>query len=305
MAIQVNLPELTNSSSRVGELFYEVKEFLKLNGWTVAGSSNGSAGGMDAVDRIVDETVISNTDRWIVLQSPHATPSDRIQILFGKSDSNNNNCLIAYCPEADYADNGTSIPTSATAITVQDASTFISVDGRLTMLVDDAAPYGWAFYVHPLLDVTGSAVCGAALIPLDVAIAVNNPGKPYVFYMSNGFNTFFSPTLLETADSTASPRCVSQGNNTTSSFSSSACEVFNGAGQLLPNGADQDASGNDISSPIVFQTAQYFFGTTQFMRWTGTLRNKLDTLSEGATLRARIVFGDVSFPWDGTTTPLP
>lgn len=303
MAIQVNMPAIT-AIDEASEWVYEVKEFLVLHGWTVAGSSNGSAGGMDAVDRIVDATVVDNTDTWVVIQSPHITPSDRVQILFGKSNSVNTAIYMVYCPEADFADNGTSIPTSASTNEEFDfTSGFISGTNRLTMLVDDAAPYGWACISHPLYNITGTVGNGVAFIPLDVAVNADNPGKPYVFYGCSQV-AFTEATLTETTSTPATSRCVAQGNNTTESFEASACSIqYVAGGVIFPDGASQN-NGDDVSSPVIFQTTDRFYGQTSFMRWTGTPRNHLDTLSQDIILRARIVFGQVTFPWNGTTTPL-
>lgn len=306
MTIQVNISSFTPT---VGAFYYQVKEFLKANGWTVAGSSDGATGGMDAVDRIVNDTIINAADRWIVLQSPHATPADRIQLLFGKTDSNVNNGLISFCPEADYVGVTTAVPTSGTAKIVRDGLVVNGADMRMTMLVDDTAPYGWALLLTPLGNPT-LVEGGMGLIPLDLSVAPDNPGKPYVFYMADdtaGSAHWKRLELCSTTDSTSSTgRCVAQGNNTTSSFIAPAAYLaYSSSTIIMPVGSQPDVNGRDVASPIIFQSSTYFFGSSTFARWNGTLRNSLDTLSDGVSDRARIIFGDVSLPWDGTTVPLP
>lgn len=306
MTIQVNISSI--ATAHMGDLFYQIKEFLKLNGWTVAGSSNGTTGGMDAVDRIIDGTVITNNvNRWVVVQSPHATPSDRIQILFGGIAAANSSGRVDYCPAADYVGVTTAVPTSATAFTLRDTLISNTAPLRFTMLVDDAAPYGWALLLTTL-GVSTSSEGGMAFIPLDLTVASDTPGKPYVFYMADDSSATSHWNATEISnDSTATSSmgyCVAQGNNTSLCFVAPGLTLFAGV-TLMPGGVSQDSASADLTSPIIFQSNTYFFGSSSFARWAGTPRNHLDTLSDGVVTRARIIFGQVSLPWDGTTIPLP
>lgn len=295
MAIQVQIMNVLNGAQNASLFMYEVKEFLKSIGWTVAGSSNGTVGGMDAVDRITTST-LSNTDRWFVLQSPHASPSDRIQLFFGKSSSNALNGKFRYNPNADYAGVTTAAPTSAyESPDVMAATIAPSSDGRYHLLADDAAPYGFALLFVALS--TQSPTLMMALNPLDFR-APTTPGKPYVFIAEANATgaTLSSPDTGKVAEPDAPPK-VPQA--------APPCYVNSSAGVLVPNGTPQTSDGRDQSSPMIFHsTTEYFGVSSNFMRWNGSARNNLDTLEDDVLgVRGRIVFGDANFPWDGTTIP--
>lgn len=308
MTIQVSIS--TIDTANMGDYFYQIKEFLKLNGWTVAGSSDGTTGGMDAIDRIVSPTTINNNaNRWVVVQSPHITPSDRIQILFGGNATGLSYGRIDWCPEADFVGATTAVPTSATALTVRNALISSVAPLRFTMLADDAPPYGWALLITSLGNIA-LAEGGMGLFPLDITVAPDNPGKPYVFYITDdsGASTHWRTNEISnnTINVSSTGFCVAQGNNTTLSFVAPGMTLTtDGNATIMPGGSFQDPTGADVSSPIIFQSSTYFFGSTSFARWNGTPRNHLDTLSDGVVPRARIIFGQVSLPWDGTSIPLP
>lgn len=295
------------STTRVGTWAAAIKAHLVSVGWTVAGSSDGVTGGMDAVDRPSDLLGPANTsDKWFVLQSPHASASDRVQILFsgGLAIGANQNGCVQYNPNADYADNGIALPTSAYGTVVTDTSFMQTTTAyRFHILADEDPPYGWAVQGHVSLNPATTKQGGMGLIPLS-AQGPTNPGKPYVFFAPNAGGFFTSSDLGAVTVATTSSRCVAEPPNPPAiPQNSPALVIRNNGGVLMPNGVSVDTQNRDVSSPIIFQHADQFYGVSDFVRWTGTTRNFLDTFREGANPRARICFGEVTLPWDGTTVP--
>src|SRR5690606_28418360 len=186
------------STTRVGTWAAAIKAHLVSVGWTVAGSSDGVTGGMDAVDRPSDLLGPANTSaKWFGLQSRHARASDRVQILFsgGLASGVNQNGCVQYNPNADYADNGIALPTSAYGVVVTDTSFMQTVsEYRFHILADADPPYGWAVQGHVSLNPATTKQGGMALIPLS-AQGPTNPGKPYVFFAPDAGGFFVSGDL--------------------------------------------------------------------------------------------------------------
>lgn len=290
---------------RIGTWAQAVRTRLVAAGWTDAGSSDGTTGGMDGVFRPSNLQGPSSTNKWFVLQSPHASAADRIQLLFsgGMTSGTTNFGSVHYNPNADYADNGLAQPTSSYAVIVSDNQLMSSSTNiQFHMLVDSDPPYGWAVQGHASLN-TASRQGGWALIPLS-AQGINSPGKPYVVFGAISGNSFTTTTLGSVNTSTTQSRCVCEPPNPPAVPLVSPALVMRANGVvIMPSGASLNTQNQDVSTPIIFQDANNFYGVTDFVRWMGTPRNFLDTFREGANPRARICFGQASLPWDGTTVP--
>lgn len=294
-------------SSKFGDIVNHLKDFLVAQaGWTVAGSSDGVTGGMDATDRPSDMLgPVGATEKWFVLQSPHASAADRIQILYSgatSSSADEHGCW-RYNPQADYADNGTALPTSAYELIGTDGAVVqSSVDIRYHFLCDTDAPYGFACFGSTSLSTSSTKQGAHALIPLDT-VNPNNPGKPYVVFGWSSGDSFFQQDLGRVSDNTSVARCIAEPPNAPQvPYNAPACDLRNDTGVLI-NNLFPDDQNRDSSMPIIFQHQQHFYGVTEFIRWTGIERHFLDTLSDGINPRARICLGDASLPWDGTTAP--
>lgn len=296
MAIQVSIVGVPNGPEAAGAFIYHVKEFLVNSiGWTVAGSSNGTSGGMDSVDRIVSPTTITSTVTWVVLESPHVNASDRIQILFGKASTNDLNGRFRYNPEADWVGNTTALPTSAYASGDTWASNIMpsSADARIHILADDVEPYGF-HAVATRVSSTGQTI-NLSLIPLDFG-APTSPGKPYIFRSDTSCN--FAYFYLATGTAVVQP-----DGPPAAPVGISAAGLYNSTGLLAPNGTPQTLDGKDQGSPMIWISPTEYAGVSTFMQWTGTSRADFSTLGDNTFFRGRIVLGDISLPWDGVTIP--
>jgi len=300
-----------------GETIYTLKTFLKSVGWTVAGSSDGTSGGMDGVDRITTGMVWSRGSEalnpWIVLQSPHALAADRIQILFRPTAANTSLSYdhygtVSYNPSADWVSTSTSLPTSASAVRWENGSTGVlstyGVDVRFHILAQTTAPYGFALLGTKAYDATVNAEFTCILAPLSTT-SLLNPGKPYALIASqSGVSVLKYSELSKTSNSTTSCCLIEPPNPPQAPVQVPACYLSNAGGVLAPNGASTDSQNRDLSFPIIFQSVTVFGGVSDFIRWNGRPRNKLDTMSDVTGDRGRICLADINLPWDGTTVPL-
>lgn len=293
-------------SARVGTRANFIKTNLVSAGWTVAGSSDGIAGGMDGIDRPSNLLGPAASNKWFVLQSPHAAAQDRIQLLFsgGLASATSDYVTIQYNPNADYADNGLAQPTSSYGAVIIDVQWMATgVDIRDQLLFDSDPPYGWAIQGHTSLS-PSTKQGGAAFVPL-AAQGPNLPGKPYVVMVMIQNSTFTSGNVNYTGTSTTSSRGMAEPPNPPAVPETAPGLIMRADNtDIMPDGASLNTLNQDVSSPIVFQSVGNFYGVSDFIRWTGTPRNYLDTFREGSNLRARICFGQVTFPWDGTTIPI-
>ena len=303
MTIQVSMTALTPSAPGP-EFMFDIKEFLVGLGWTVEGSGDTSTGGMDAVDRITTSGDFTE-DAWICLQSPHASASDRVQIIFRQDNINGNNCQYFYNPTADYTGGGAStLPTSpaGTSRQVVVGNLVDSFGNRQAIIGDDAPPYGWAArkYVAGSPDDNRGAW---AFIPLEQS--PTNPGKPYVAWGSPALGGFEEGSLNNADVNAGGPTGLAEGRlppQLPSGVGAALYEVDSVT--AAPNGMETSESGEDFGVPMAFFTKPplcQYVGFSTFMQWTGNGRASMSTFNN----RTRIVFDDVTFPWDGSTVPLP
>lgn len=298
------------NAAKFGLIVTYLKDFLVAQaGWTVAGSSDGVAGGMDAVDRPSDMLgPAPTTDKWFVLQSPHASAADRIQLLYsgGQASAVGDQGSVSYNPAADYADNGTALPTSSYELLITSGlvvETTSIVDYRYHFVCDTNPPYGFACFGHTSLDTAATKQGAHALIPLDTGYPTL-PGKPYVVFGWIAGGSFFDQDLGNLSAATTTNRCVAEPYTPPQIPSNSPAVVLaNSSGVLAPNNLLPDSQNRDVSTPILFQHADQFYGLSSWIRWNGTSRFYLDTLSDGVNPRARICLGDANIPWDGSTAP--
>jgi hypothetical protein len=263
---------------------------------------------MDGIDRILDGSDInSETNTWIVLESPHANAADRIQLLmYGHSFDTYG--YVRYNPEADYVGATVALPTSANdLIVVAPGGNMTGNAFRMHMLADTEAPYGFAFLTSDQLS-PDALNWSMALCPFDTESHLT-PGKPYALFVISGAsskgNGFRYTTMDDETIVSTSHKFVAQPYDSLTPAACSAVTHYTNGIRRIPNVCPQAADGRDMAFPVIFQTTVQFFGVSSFIQWTGTPRNRLETLEDDTFgTRGRIVFGDVTFPWDGVTPPV-
>lgn len=296
MAIVTSVDTFDTSSSARSRSFYRIKELLKNSaGWVVRGSSDGTTGGMDDVDRWTSETSADSTNSWLVLESPHPEPSDRIQYML-KAESGTTNWSIRYNPNADWTGgSSSSTPTSALGHSIVYTAGISGGEyGRLHVLADDLFPYGFAAYQVNRVTVP------AARLALCLAPLVTTPegaGKPYAVYAGRSFK--LSDVINDRSGTSSSGWVVQQVSPGTGGEFTSA-HRWEGQfpnNEQVPGGLDPTPSGVDFTFPIAFaRIDQNYHGASNFARLIGPARNPYTTYGDGS----RISFGMLTFPWDGS-----
>ena len=303
MTIQVSMTSPANSIPGA-EFLFDIKEFLVGLGWTVEGSGDTSTGGMDATDRFVSAaSFVLNS--WVVLQSPHVTASDRIQIGFRRSAAGVDNGQIFYNPTADYTGGGAStFPTSTAGTSVQVVAGDItsSSGGRQALIGDDTSPYGFAARRYAIGDPSDER---GAIAILPLTQQASNPGKPYVVFCATATTAFTSANLTNADINAAGPTTVAEPRLPPQAPLGVGGAIYTvDSVTAAPDGMEVSESSEDFGVPIAFFTKPplcQYVGFCDFMQWTGSSRTSMSTFNG----RVRIVFDDVSFPWDGATVPLP
>ncbi len=137
---------------------YWLKNLLKTTyGWTVIGSSDGTSWNMSGTDLIIGYSVMNfnSSNRWIVLESPHASPSDRVQILIGNAPWIGNVTAVSIGIAFDgFTASSTAQPTGGIITPVNgvgfglnSAGSIASADIRVHFVYDDVT-YEWRFMAN-------------------------------------------------------------------------------------------------------------------------------------------------------------
>lgn len=281
-------------------VLYEVKVGLTgVYGWTVAGSGNGTTGGMDAVDRITSFSALVGSGTWVVLQSPHASPSDRIQILLSRTAVTNIRGAVAYDPQANFSGGGPATsPTSATAFDVTGTGANVSDNTRVRLtFTGDTATHWFAVMV---------TVSGAPTTPkwaVGVLPLTNQPagaGKPYWVYAGVTGSAFSYQTIAYPGTSIVNGRGSAQWGLTAPSEAPGLLYYAQTTTITVPGTLQTSGDGEDINFPIVHALPNgRYFGVNAAAMWNGTARTSLTTMGD----LSRIVFNDINLPWDGVTQP--
>lgn len=301
MAIVTLVDTFDTTSSARSRGFFRIKELLKNSAnWVVRGSSDGTTGGMDDTDRWTTETSADNSNSWLVLESPHPGPSDRIQVMF-QALAGTSNWAMMYNPNADWSGGGAGIePTSALG------DTDVYTDGinggdfaRIHILADDVFPYGFAAYQVNRVTVPSDrlAICVAPLVTTPTAA-----GKPYAVY---GGRSFKLNDVWNNRSNFTNSGWVAQRLQPATGCEFATALTWQGAvpnndavpGNILPN-----PSGNDFTFPLAFSRLDLdYHGASNFARIVGHQRTPYVTNNS----LERISFGLLTFPWDGVTRPNP
>lgn len=304
---------------------FDFKEQLKVAGWTVTRSSDGTTYNA-AGDQITLATSgaggMANNSAWFVIQSPVGAGGQQFAIQRGTT---NLVWKIKRSRTAGFtggSPSATQMPSATDEFTIlgggTDASpTFtgmFSVDGgiyRWNVGADNASPYGfWA----------ASFPNGGGATPVTVTSMICDPLTSNEVTDADPNWLVFSTTL--TAALTFQQLGSESGSSITyrntsqiiSAAPGSSYAEFTGlnycyyAGQsliVIPFAeATNPITGNDEAFPIIVArraavATPGYKGITTLLRWIGTARSTGDTLTISTT-RDRIIINHVSLPWDGS-----
>jgi hypothetical protein len=298
------------------QAMYEFKERLKTQGWTVPESSDGTtyngagdqitAGGTGAGG-------MANDYAWFRIQHPSGAGFDEFSIQRGTTN------LIWRIKHSRVSGFVTGSPDAVTVSAASDeailygggtdaAPTFTTVFAtdntyRWNVGADSSSPYGWWAGAFP----TGGGDPTTAIV--FEALAGYEPTDAYLhaIYIAN-LNPFLASGLsTETFSATNKFWSLKAAASPTvyTNFTAMVFWAVSPAAQAVPDGLPTNpitVYDEVFPIPLARRSAlgdPGWKGLTTLMKWTGTSRTTGDTLSVLAT-RDRIVYGNVSLPWDGT-----
>lgn len=297
---------------------YELKGLLKTAGWTVLSSSDGTtynAAGDQITTGASGAGGMANNSAWFRIQSPVGAGGQ--QFIFQRGTVNTG-WKIKRSRTSGFtggSPSATQVPSATDEVTIlgggTDASptfaTWFGIDGlyRWNVGADNASPYGfWA----------GSFPTGggnpAAFLCVDPLFSTN-PSDADQFWMHaavSGQNGCSSSTIMSEAGTSTTSRNLSQIISAAPGSSYAefpGCSYNIGANVVIPGGLPTNPiSIKDEAFPIIIARRSAlaipgYKGITTILRWVGISRTTGDTLTLSTT-RDRIIYRDISLPWDGS-----
>jgi len=272
-------------------------------GWTVVQSSNGTDGGAgDNIAAFGDLThyTAGVSQSWFVLEAP----TGGAQFLWARYDTTDTNWRVYYSPEGSYSGGTVGAPPttpgdSANYGWVRINSNVITVSH---MGADDEPPYGFYLYGHA----SGNfASCYSmwAWVPVIATQAGDTDLYVHIIGNPNTGCAFTEGYLAAENTNYTFTHCASILAGETTSQVTPALAYSNNQGTFAPNACFVDTSGADLSFPVPFgrrnaaSTPTGFKGISTFMQWNGAPRAAGETFAT----KTRVSWGDVNFPWDGST----
>lgn len=301
---------IVSASDSSPRMVYALLDFMRTAspagpGWTVPASSNGSTvdtGGAGAnITSYADLNQWSSGPlnvSWFVLESPDGLK----QLMFSRYGTSNQDWYVLYSPGANFGDLTVGTihvwPDSNDRGNLS-AGRIESGGGVLHIGADDEAPYGWWLYEHASGNFATSRGC-LAWIPVVSTQAGDT--DPYAFFGAN-INTggAYTAVYLDDENNSWATTCViGMLNGVFTNCPAITYESNNGL--FIPNGCRVDEGGSDLSFPVPFGLSTRFAnaafkGISTFMQWNGANRAAGETFAS----KTRVSWGDVNFPWNGTT----
>jgi len=272
-------------------------------GWNIVQSSNGVEVNVDQ-DNIAafgDLTHYSAgvSQSWFVIE----TPDGAGQFLWARYDADDRNWRVYYSPTASYSGGDAGNAPGAPGEENFGWCRINTSEHLMRIGADDAAPYGFWMYGHASGNFA-TCRCGWAWLPLEVSSMSAGDTDPYIWFIinTNTGGAYTYPYLYSETANYTQTHCASVVPGQAANLVMPALVYYNNAGVFVPNTLEIDANGNDQAFPVAFgrstdKPSSAWKGITTFMLWNGRTRAAGETFAN----KTRISWGDVNFPWDGTT----
>jgi len=281
-------------------LMFELVDLLRTStNWTVDGSGNGTSGGMGS-DYITTAADLENSGAWVCMGCPGSGP----QILFSRYTATDTQWRVAVAPDADYTGGGASTIPTATSEALFFQTTMVGTSStRLHITAEDGstvATAGWSLYAHAE-GTPGTAKAGLAFCPTVYSFAEDT--DPWILYIGSYTGGHDQGSWNETTTSTT--QGGARGIATDSSMQTVPAALLQHETVIAaPNNSPSSPTSQDLALPMMHIRAPSlgtgcWKGANTFAYWNGTTRAPLETYAS----KTRVSFGDVNFPWDGTSTP--
>jgi hypothetical protein len=289
-----------NTAQNYRTLLLNIKDALKAfgsNPWTVRGSSDGTAFGVDAVDRWVTHSNLVN-GAWIILRQAGIAAAYEVVIQVTSTTANTIGVYVS--PNTAYSGGGaTTKPTATGEFSIHTANQWVS----------GSFPFKW----HAMQSTDGQGtrviICGASLVQsfwmFDKATNAHaswtNPCVQYVNARDSETHANEYEYMFYRAGQ--SPPQIKTGILTAAAFT---CEAVRNrpVGQIM-NFPD-DINGAWLIAPIgvtaLSQSARARVGRLVDVYFGSSGVSNGDTFPASGT-KLMVQFGHMVFPWDGLTVP--
>lgn len=292
---------------------FNLKEMLKAASWIVKSSSDGTvfnATGDEIITGASGAGGMANNSAWFRIDNP-----DGVEYVVQRGTTN-----LVWRVKVSADDTfigGTPGPTQVPSATDEGVSLGVGTDGAPTFEnffgadasyrhkggADSATPYHFWSGAFP----TGGGVQNHAFAHLGLSAVESTDGSPFVTVIGD---TELADTNLsaevEVFNDTRAFGYVAAIAPTTATYVVMSAATYNTAvAQAFPSGIPTNPiSIDDEGIPIPFLRRSAIAnpgwkGVSTVMKWLGVDRTNGDTLSVTST-RDRIIFGNVSLPWQGT-----
>lgn len=311
---------LTNQSLADGALnMWAFINLLLTNGWTKLSDSDGttySPAGTQVTGGNSGANGLNNTRAWVVLQSP-AGGSSR-QLCIQSTFNDGQYWRLKYSRSAGFtggSPDAITVPSATDEAVIfgggSDASPgtveFLPGSGTYYMqcLMDTSSPYN-------LLLLTYQKVSGLTntILSMDGMIAGTYPNQDadpvtiFCNYQNAGSDILTYPYFSSEASGPAS--WLKYGLAGAGFVKTPALYLSTTGAQVVPGSMGVNAfTGDDELIPVLFarraalSSPVGYKGVSSLYQWKGSNRAVGDTFNS----KTRAVFGDVTIPWDGSTTP--
>ena len=284
-------------------------------GWTKVKDSDGttySSSGTQVTSGASGAGGLGNNSAWVNLRAPSGTRELCIQ-----RGTTNTNWRITYSPTAFNTGSpaATVVPSSANSSIIfgggtDGSPTFASWLGadtgyKLQTGADNASPYGFFVVTYP--NGGGNPQAGLVFDPLTGTPAEDT--EPVLFFIGvSGTSAFLSGSITATTTSSTMSRCCGWlAFGLGGSFVTiPAATMLIGGSTVVPNGLPSNPhNGKDDGITMFFSryagmtSPNGYKGASSVMKWNGTSRSTPNTFAT----KTRLVMGDISLPWDGSTDP--
>lgn len=291
------------------EAAFEMKEVMVTAGWTVMYSGTGTGGTHGASDLIIDGTVLEGTRAWFRIRHP-----DGIRELIIQRINGNMLWRVKFSLAAGF----TSAPTGGGSIdedhtpsatdeedilgggtdNAPASSAMFGSDGTYQWKVgaDDTSPYNVYAFGLP----TGGGIVNATWIIETLSqLQITDADGTYIYIKKT------TPTYINLWSDASGGYCFAPSATPTIWTNYGALIYYTDATRIIPSSMGSNPiSGEDELFPVPFGrkagvSNSGYKGISIQLKWTGTSRSSGDTLTVSTT-RDRIIFGDISVPWDGS-----
>lgn len=314
-------------------IIFNLKTQLKLGGWTVTRSSDGTtfnSSGDQITTAVTGAGGMDNNNAWFVIRQPAAVGGAQRMLMFMRGNSGADYWTIQYSRNGVFTGGSATVPATATdsqyihgVDVVGGASFYNAIATRVSFMYDNASPYGWWVIAHN----SGTTTFNSLLMmdPLTSGSSNALDDDTYVF-VSCGSSSTYGNTIYDSVSNPnanlvgissplGSPGCVGwyKRNLTGATWVRLAMGILNFHGLSVYHGQGQNGyATKDDLFPIIYgrsggngaTTQPFIKGTSTLAQMVSTHRASQDTLTVSTTRDYLHIGPGMVLNWNGSVPTL-